>query len=578
MTGRLTTEMSRRHGNRKSFVRVRPVSQVLLAIRSENAIETHQRVRREVVKWLDEHSSIPLPEQAWSGASFELEGVQVQRTAALAFVNTSRYWAAFLDDDDHAIARRTWTTEIGLAIKDNQTVLLGSRLICATRGEDPRFDRSIPRFIRNVVRKQTAFFDGGMPLKTRPDVIENDDDVLSLIRLLLSKKRKAPVIVFSLPDEETNPLRTAGSAQDVHNRSLGAAHVKIITGPASRKLTQQIGKQYAVYNQAVRTYQPRFLLHEDEPARHPLALPDRIYDWKERWGVTFEQFLVNQAFARTVSVPGYEDRVPSFTHVKRVFSEQQMAQARHDKVPDDVLLRLSGDESRALKDQLTEQQELYDGLLAVAEEEKADALKESNETYDALLAISEDERKKAENLYLELKSQNLHLRSRIDQLQEQITTTSGKQEESIPTDLDGFKNWCSTALAGEVELLSRAYRGIKKSEYENVALIYESLLLLRDYYIPMRTIGDIAHKNAYEEKCSALGLVESASLSNGQYSREDDTYIVMYEGRKKTLDRHLKKGTSREPRNCFRLYFFWDDEYQRVVVGWLPSHLHTRAS
>ena len=49
-------------------------------------------------------------------------------------------------------------------------------------------------------------------------------------------------------------------------------------------------------------------------------------------------------------------------------------------------------------------------------------------------------------------------------------------------------------------------------------------------------------------------------------------------GKRVELDRHLKKGTNREPRYCFRLYFFWDDTTSQVVVGWLPSHLSTRAS
>ncbi len=40
----------------------------------------------------------------------------------------------------------------------------------------------------------------------------------------------------------------------------------------------------------------------------------------------------------------------------------------------------------------------------------------------------------------------------------------------------------------------------------------------------------------------------------------------------------LKKGISREARYCFRLYFCYDEETQQVVVGWLPSHLDTRAT
>ena len=44
-------------------------------------------------------------------------------------------------------------------------------------------------------------------------------------------------------------------------------------------------------------------------------------------------------------------------------------------------------------------------------------------------------------------------------------------------------------------------------------------------------------------------------------------------GRPRVLDWHLKRGESRERTRCFRLYYFWDDETQCAVVGWLPSHL-----
>jgi hypothetical protein len=37
---------------------------------------------------------------------------------------------------------------------------------------------------------------------------------------------------------------------------------------------------------------------------------------------------------------------------------------------------------------------------------------------------------------------------------------------------------------------------------------------------------------------------------------------------------HLKNGgNTRDPMRCLRIYFFWDDDEQQVVVGSLPAHL-----
>ena len=54
--------------------------------------------------------------------------------------------------------------------------------------------------------------------------------------------------------------------------------------------------------------------------------------------------------------------------------------------------------------------------------------------------------------------------------------------------------------------------------------------------------------------------------------------FVEFGGRRCELDRHLKGRNSRDPRLGFRLYFFWDDDTEQVVVGWLPNHLETRAT
>ena len=52
-------------------------------------------------------------------------------------------------------------------------------------------------------------------------------------------------------------------------------------------------------------------------------------------------------------------------------------------------------------------------------------------------------------------------------------------------------------------------------------------------------------------------------------------YYVNFGGQRRALQLHLKKGVSREPRNCLRIYFFWDDDADQVVVGHLPGHLTT---
>ena len=94
----------------------------------------------------------------------------------------------------------------------------------------------------------------------------------------------------------------------------------------------------------------------------------------------------------------------------------------------------------------------------------------------------------------------------------------------------------------------------------------------------MRRTGGEELSAAYSHALRDLGLEDERSISESRLDEQGDDYVIQYNGEKRELERHLRKGNSREPRHCFRLYFFWDTEGEQVVVGWLTSHLETRQS
>jgi len=90
----------------------------------------------------------------------------------------------------------------------------------------------------------------------------------------------------------------------------------------------------------------------------------------------------------------------------------------------------------------------------------------------------------------------------------------------------------------------------------------------------MRVEGSKERREAYELALQELQLEESPTGDGVKYAAEQ--YSVVYGGARRPLDRHLKGSNSRDRRYGFRLYFFWDEEGEVVVVGWLPSHLDNR--
>jgi len=271
--------------------------------------------------------------------------------------------------------------------------------------------------------------------------------------------------------------------------------------------------------------------------------------------VAYQNFLIDRVLAASVSTRDFEQRLPPFISVRRTAAELRIATARDAGSSDADLLKLAEDEIIKLRKALDEERETNAGLWKVAEDERDQALAEAQHAREA----------------------NRHLRFRIEQQEQQIEARSGPAATTpIPNALHNFEAWCEAYLSGSVEIHNRAFHGVGKSQYEDVSLIYKSLVMLRDCSVPMRREGGLERKRAYEKACQDLGLEEAATFTGPRAGEEGDTYFVRYAGRRMELDRHLKKGNSREPRRCFRLYFFWDDDEQQVVVGWMPSHLDTR--
>jgi hypothetical protein len=219
-------------------------------------------------------------------------------------------------------------------------------------------------------------------------------------------------------------------------------------------------------------------------------------------------------------------------------------------------------------------------LLALAEneiEQLKQQIEESKSLYGALLAEADSEISQLKSSLGQVQEDSLNQRARISHLENALHQKTGRQEEpTLPEDFSNIESWCQQHLSGAVAVHNRAMRAAKKTAFENVQLAYQALLLLRDYYVPMKRGGGLDKKKSYEEACAKLGLSESPSFFGPRAGEAGDAYFVDFGGRRRELDRHLKGSNSREERFGFRLYFFWDDETDQVVVGWFPSHLQTR--
>lgn len=531
---------------------IQPVSQVTLRLKPGAYGDRFHETVRVILQWMDNRAGEKLPDEAWGMKSFEMNDVGAQRTAAVG-ITDPLYWAARLDDADKNVARRTWITEIGVGLDSNRDVIFGTRLICTARGDNPAFEPTLPGFVKSILSAGPCEMDGQM-VDAKPRMVSTEYDADWLVRLLEQKDRTGDVIVLSNQEDDGTTPETIINANRLAQKLQGVAHVIVLSSVGSFALTNLVGKELSVFRQAVRTYRPGFRAWLDDPARHPLAMPARILAW-ESGAAGFEAELCARAITNSAYAPGREERLPSFTSVRQFAAKFDREAARLGGASDAELMKMYEEDNSRLTADIQEQKEISEQLLYEAELERDVANERANEAV----------------------AQTMRAGERIRRLEERLAMEIGKSEETtIPADLSSFEDWCKEYLAGSVVINNRAFQGAKKSIFHEPTLIYHALVVLRDHYVPMRIYGGEERKAAYTRALDELHIEESATGDGAKF--EGDVYTVQYQGKRRNLDRHLKAGNSREARFCFRLYFFWDDDSQVVVVGWLPSHLENRMS
>lgn len=515
-----------------------------------------QELQRRVLRWaFDEkrnryvRGTAQDRSNAQKGKTFEINTEDLEYVAAIN-LDSPRRWAFSLREDLIDPNCR-WRTEVLITECKSDEVAFGCRLTCfQLRSQNTPPLRSIPNFVRGIAFTQEAMLDGHW-ISAEPWKIHSQDEVNELVAFLKNPTRNHPVVVFALPDGSSDLKDTIIDVKRFVRRTVGYAHTAVITSGASFALTDSIGREFSVYRQAVRTYNRGFDPDKDPPADHPFATADRIRGWGDSHECSFLDFLVDQTLHPRRSRKYLYQQQPSFQKLQRVEREQA-----HDAA------RKSGQDAEK--------------LLKLADEALAAQKREAEENL-VLLGEAEKERDEARAEAQRVKSEKFYLQQYIERLANKLREAGASPAPDIPESLDEFADWCGKNLWG-VRLHTRALRGVDKSKYEDVELIYQSLLLLRDFYVPMKRegAGGIERKEAFEEKCRELGIEEGPSISETGRGEQGDKYIVEHNGSRRSLGRHFKKGNAHDERQCFRLYFFWEEEDQEVVVGWLPSHLPTR--
>jgi hypothetical protein len=164
------------------------------------------------------------------------------------------------------------------------------------------------------------------------------------------------------------------------------------------------------------------------------------------------------------------------------------------------------------------------------------------------------------------RAQMMAMRALVQRLEGQIGATAPTQAN--PTSLDALDTWAEQKYPGRLILLNRAARAAKKSPFSDPDLVYRCVDRLARGYVDARRDG-----RPVDALFDDLGVSLERTGDPNRLSQWKEKYFVPHRGVSRFLELHLKKGSDHNEVNTMRIYFFYDEDDEQVIVGHLPGHL-----
>lgn len=459
---------------------------------------------------------------------------------------------------DSNIAGRIWITDVEL-FKNNDECAFAVRLSVSSPQsctEDIPFSR--PQFVGRIM-SEIGLRDIQM-LEFTPKHIVSNQDVEEFVHFLEDSERSMPVALLT-PCNSPEESICNGYMMDAEKMAYdlrGAAHVyQIVSREANDHLNDIVGKQWSAFNGAVRTYYPGLSFETSELYQHPL--------------VTQQNIRIRNANGDSGDNACMQDVIK---HIKNY-----LVRCRISWEEKNILFYTAVYQQMLQEQRLTNaktQEDLLEYYKMLAEETQREC-EEHKQAGNAYANDCEAYREQCDQ-YRKLIGQ---LKAQISSLRYKLETTSGNADGcNVPLDGEyaNIGDWIDEYYPDRLFLHSRAVRSLKSACYENTELVYKCLNLLATAYYDYR-MGSISYDD-FTIACKQIdsGLEERAAITDVAAGMEGDTYYVQHHGKRCKLGRHLTKGSSKDRRYCLRIYFFWDEQDQVIVIGDLPHHLDTSAT
>ena len=393
-----------------------------------------------------------------------------------------------------------------------------------------RVDIRCPTIVRSLVQGYRDWSVGDVPISAEPYKFEGDVGARELETVIWHPHRNLPVVVVSSYE---SAYLTKNFPGDLASDLVGVAIVATVDADASWALTARRGKEWSCFNGAVRMYWP-VSARNDRPEHNPLWLRDSLLaqagnpqDASAKFRRQMRRQLLGiSAFA--VPEPVVMEKIRA-THLKSIVDAERAA------------LRGSSD---------------WEGL--------ANSYAEAN---DKLNVEAKELRDRVRALEAELSNLQVALQWRPDEPPEivpELEMPPATVEEAVNA---AKERYSSTLVFGsdlEVGVAGLAPNaGPPEKVLAYLGHLSEMTTLRRGTGLGTAPIKWLQGRGV---DCSG----ESETIRNSPSEQRKRTWN---DGKKpRIFEQHLKPTEATHPDRCVRIYFDYDENTKRCVVGWIGRH------
>ena len=504
-----------------------------------------------------------------------------------AYINKKSAWLVCLTEPDNGIERndihgRTFVTEIFVYRKED-SVVLGIRESCrepVTNQEDASGFR--PGFVRDMFYdKDLIISEYGLgrryaflkhPFMLNGKSKEACEDLFN--ELIISDNRQMPILFVPGEYYEKNRDEVDSKTKSL----LGFAHVVVWEGSSAKLFGQTMASEelMEVANEGQLIFYRTTAL-QDYPSSYYESDVDGILE-------EIKLKAQKEPYRKNWDYKGYRFR-PAW------WGDDIAEESKSDDSDVEELKAAYEKELSKLSIQLKELKVDNEGL-----QRKIDSLESENKKLDKtqnkafsdlskyreyvqrLDAEINNEKEKRLKAEADLKTTQILLYGQMSSERERYTPIINLP--SVTKDIrEDIVEWIQKYYSDTIELHPNAVKSLKD---DNRNIDWHRLCMMIHFlsgYTKYRNDGgqaispDAARDHDPEESGY---MVEPVNSGQGSTVHHKDKYTISVGGQDVLMDMHLKYGKGKDA-NMIRVYFYYDPESKKSIIGYMPGHLPTRA-